>query len=127
MQETEVRETTTKDGGATVQRRTVARNAPTSGVVVAQRIVWFIVGVVDAIIALRFILLLLGANREAGFTDFIYSVSAPLVSPFIGIFGQPTYGQSVFEISSVLAVLVYTLIGWGIAKLLTIARPQDEV
>ncbi|MGH7217985.1 MAG: YggT family protein [Candidatus Microsaccharimonas sp.] len=127
VQETEVRETTTNDGNATVQKRAVGRTQYTPGVVLLQRIVWYIAGLISVIIALRFIFLLLGASREAGFTDFIYSISAPFVAPFVGIFGEPTYGVSVFEISSVLAIIVYLLIAWGIAKLVTIGRPQDEV
>lgn len=87
-QETEVRETTTQDGDATLQRQTVARRQHTSGAHIAKRIVWFIAGLVSVIIALRFGFLLLGANREAGFTDFIYSLSAPFVAPFVGIFGE---------------------------------------
>ena len=126
-QETEVRETTTQNGDTTVQKRAVEHTERTSGVVVAQRIVWFVVGVVNTFIALRFLFLLFGANQGAGFTDFIYSVSAPLVAPFVGIFGEPTYGQSVFELSSILAIVIYLLLGWGIAKLLTLARPKDEV
>lgn len=127
LQETEVRETTTTDGNTTVTRQAALRTDHTPGVVIAQRIVWYVAGLITAIIALRFILLLLGANREAGFTDFIYSISAPLVAPFVGIFGEPTYGTSVFELSSVLAIVVYLLIAWGIAKLFTLGRPRDEV
>lgn len=127
MQETEVRETTTNDGNATVQRQQVARTEYTPGVVVLQRVVWFIAGLISTIIALRFVFLLLGANRGAGFTDFIYSLSAPFVAPFVGIFGEPSYGQSVFEISSVLAIAIYLLIAWGLAKLFTLTRPRDEV
>lgn len=126
-QETEVRETTTRDGDTTVQRQTVARREETPGVVVAQRVVWFIAGLISIIIALRFVFLLLGANRGADFTDFVYSLSAPFVGPFVGIFGEPTYGTSVFEVSSLLAIVIYLLIAWGIAKLFTIARPKDEV
>ena len=126
-QETEVRETTTRDGDTTVQRQTVARREETPGVVVAQRVVWYIAGLISIIIALRFVFLLLGANRGADFTDFVYSLSAPFVAPFVGIFGEPTYGTSVFEVSSLLAIVIYLLIAWGIAKLFTIARPKDEV
>lgn len=126
-QQTEVRESVSQDGNATVQRQTVSKSSKMSSIVLAQRIVWFIVGVVNVMIALRFVLLLLGANPDAGFTDFIYSTSAPLVAPFVGIFGEPAYGKSVFEISSLLAILVYVLVGLGIAKLLTLARPQDEI
>jgi len=125
--ETEVRETVTQDGNTTVQRQVATERSQMSGVVVAQRIVWLIVGIINVIIALRFVFLLLGANRGASFTDFIYSMSAPFVAPFVGIFGEPVYGKSVFEVSSVLAIVIYLLIGWGIAKLLTIARPQDEI
>lgn len=125
MQETEVRETTTQDGNATVHRQTVARNQRTPGIIAAQRAVWFIFGLISIIIAIRFVFLLLGANRGAAFTDLIYSVSAPFVAPFVGIFGEPTYGKSVFELSSVLAIVIYLLIGWGIVKLLTIAGPRD--
>lgn len=127
VQETEVRETNLQDGNTTVQKQTVARSSQVSSAVIAQRIVWFIIGLINILIALRFIFLLLGANRSAGFTDFIYSLSAPFVAPFTGIFGEPVYGESVFEISSLLAILIYTLIGWGIAKLITLARPQDEI
>lgn len=126
-QETEVRETTTTVGDSLVQKQTVARKTQMPGVVLAQRIVWFIVGLITIIIAMRFTLLLLGANQSAGFTDFVYSVSNVFVAPFLGILGEPTYGKSVFEVSSLLAIVVYLLIGWGIAKLLTIGRPQEEI
>ncbi len=128
VQETEVRETTThNDSDGAVRREVMTRQENTPGVVVVQRIIWFIAGLISVVIALRFVFLLLGANRGADFTDFIYSISAPFVAPFTGIFGEPTYGRSVFEVSSVLAIVIYLLIAWGLAKLLTIGRPRDEV
>ena len=127
VQETEVRETTTQHGDTTVQRQATVQRELTPGIVVAQRIIWFFAGAVSVVIALRFVLLLLGANRDAGFTDFVYSLSAPFIAPFIGIFGEPTYGTSVFEISSLLAIAIYLLVAWGIVKLFTITRPKDEV
>lgn len=126
-QQTEVRETTTQTGDTSVDRQTVAKRVYTPGVVIAQRIVWFIVGLISVIIALRFVLLLLGANQSAGFVEFIYGLSGIFVAPFIGIFGEPTYGTSVFEISSLLAIVVYLLIGWGLAKLFTLGSPRNEV
>lgn len=113
---TEIRET-----------KTQAARPGMSGVMLAQRIVWFIVGFITVVIALRFALLLFGANQGAAFTDLVYSVSGVFVAPFTGIFGQPTYGVSVFEISSILAIVIYSLLGLGIAKLLTIGRPQEEI
>lgn len=122
---TEVNKTTTEPGGAQVVQREVSQATP--GAVLFKRSVWFILGVINALIALRFIFLLLGANRDAGFVDFIYTVTSPLVAPFAGIFGEPTYGQFMFDWSSVLAVIIYSLIAWGITKLATLTRPREEV
>ncbi len=127
MQETEVRETTTLNGDSAVERRTIARTEQPPGVVVLQRTVWFIAGVISVIVTMRFVLLLLGANRDAGFTDLVYTLSAPFVAPFVDIFGEPAYGTVVFEVSSLLAIVVYLLIAWGIAKLVTLGRPRDEI
>lgn len=127
IQETEVRETNVVDGNTTVQRQSVARSTQMSPIVMLQRVVWLIIGFINVVIALRFVFMLLGANRDAAFTDMIYSISEPLVAPFAGIFGETVYGQSVFEVSSLLAIVIYSLIGWGIVKLLTVARPQDEI
>lgn len=124
---TEVRQTTTRPDGAQVQRQNVSRSTQVSGVVVAQKIVWFIAGVINVIIAARFVLLLLGANQSAGFVDFVYALSSVFVAPFVGILGQPAYGTFVFEWSSLLAIAVYSLIAWGITKLLTVTRPQEEI
>lgn len=126
-QETEVRETTTQNGDTTVQKQAVTRRENPQGTVVAARLVWFVAGLINVLIALRFVFLLLGANRGAGFTDFIYSASAPFVAPFVGIFGEPVYGKSVFEISSILAIVIYLVVAWGIVKLLTISRPRSEI
>ncbi len=127
QQKTDIRETNTLTDGENVRRQTVTTQEKTSGVVVAQRIIWYVVGVISVIVALRFVLLLLGANQSAGFVDLVYGVSGFFVAPFIGIFGEPSYGTSVFEISSLLAIAVYLLIGWGLAKLITVGRPREEV
>lgn len=127
MQETEVRETTSLDGDTAVTQQRVSQHEQPSSVVVLQRIIWFIAGFISVIVALRFIFLLLGANQGAAFTDFIYSLSGVFVAPFVGIFGEPVYGTSVFEMSSLLAIIIYLLIAWGLAKLVTIARPKEEI
>ena len=126
-QTTEVQETTTRPDGARMQQRSVSHTSQTSGVVIAQRIIWFIAGVINILIAIRFVLLLLGANQSAGFVDFIYGITGALVAPFVGIFGQPVYGQFTFDWSSVLAIVVYSLVAWGLAKLLTLNRPKEEI
>ena len=125
-QVTEVRETSTRPDGRLVSRQSVERSEQTSGAIIVKRFVWFIAGVINTIIAIRFVLLLLGANQAAGFVDFIYGLSSIFVAPFVGILGEPVYGSFLFEWSSLLAIAVYSLIAWGIAKLLTLTRPREE-
>ena len=127
-QTTEVQETTKRVGDTNVQRETVSQRTATPGTVVFQRVVWYITGIIIALLVLRLVLLMLAANDNAGFVSFIYTVSGLFAAPFFGIFKyQPTYGQFTFEVSTVVAIVVYALVGWGIAKLATLSRPQDEV
>ena len=120
-QTTEVRETNIQDGATNVQRQTVAHTAQADGRVVASRVVWYIVGFIIIMLVLRMVLLLLGANDNNAFVGFVYAISGVFAMPFYGIFSyQPAYGQSIFEVSSLVAIIVYALIGWGIAKLVTL-------
>lgn len=100
-----------------------------SPAVVLARAIYFIFGVVIAFIVLRMIFMLLAANQGNGFVDFIYAVSGIFVAPFFGIFGYtPSYGASVFEISSMVAIVIYALLAWGLIHLVTMgSRHRDEV
>lgn len=126
-QTTEVRETNERVGDTNVQRQSVAKRTEVSGVVVAQRVVYYIGGVIIALVFVRLLLQLLGANQGSDFVGFIYALSGVFVAPFYGIFGEPTFGQSHFETSALVAIVVYALLTVGITKLLTISRPQDEI
>ena len=86
------------------------------------RLVWFLVGVLDVLLAIRFVLLVSGANENAGFAQLIYGVTSPFVAPFKGLFGAHfTYpgaaGTGVFEPEALVAILVYALIGFAIVKI----------
>ena len=105
-----------------VADRTTVR--PTS---LAARIVWFIAGVIIVLLAFRFVFVLLGANPSNGFANFIYTASHPFAAPFFGLFGYSLhYGVSRFELSTLVAMLVYALIAYGLARLFTIADRQPR-
>jgi|ERR1700730_5502189 uncharacterized protein YggT (Ycf19 family) len=87
----------------------------------AVAIVGLIVGIVDILIAARFLGKLLGASSQSAFVSFIYQVSTPLVAPFKGIFGNGGSGTNSFETASLVAIAVYAVIGWGIVVLIRIA------
>lgn len=82
------------------------------------QIVWYILGVIEALLVFRFVLKLLGANPSAGFTDFIYTVTHFFASPFLNVFGVTAVQGAVFEWTTLLAMIVYYLIAVGIVKLI---------
>ena len=125
QQTTEVRTSETQDGAANVQRQTVATETKQDGAVVAQRVVWYIAGFIMTFLALRVLLLLLGANQGNFFVDLVYAVGGFFAAPFSGIFGSPTYGQSFFDSASVVAIVVYALLAWGIAKAFTLGGSRQ--
>lgn len=77
---------------------------------------WLLFGVVEGLLAIRFVLRLLGANEAAGFAQFIYAASGPFVAPFNNLFGNPGSGGSVLELNTIVAILVYMLIAWLVVK-----------
>ncbi|MDP2708651.1 MAG: YggT family protein [bacterium] len=86
------------------------------------QIVWYILGIVEALLVFRFVLKLLAANSSAGFSSFIYNVSYPFVSPFLSVFRSTKVESNIFEWTTLLAILVYWLIAWGIVRLFFIGK-----
>lgn len=127
QQTTEVRETRVVDNNPSNERRTEVVSDQADSRVIAKRIIWYIAGFIVALLALRIVLLLLAANQGNAFVDFIYGLSGFFAMPFYGIFSyQPVYGRSTFEVSSVVAIVIYLLVAWGIAKLFTLTSARGE-
>jgi hypothetical protein len=120
-----------------VHRSEVVGNTPDTAVVVedrgehrmtvAERVIYLLGGILITILALRFLLSLLGANRGNGFADFIYSVSHPFVAPFFGLFNyDETFGRSRFEFETLIAIMVYAIIMAILARLVTIGSRRPD-
>jgi hypothetical protein len=77
---------------------------------------------VEATLILRFVLKLFGANPQAGFTSFIYAITNFLVAPFLKVFGVTQVLGSVFEWTTLLAMLIYWVVALAIVKLLLIGK-----
>ncbi len=74
------------------------------------RVVNFIGSVIVALLALRFVLVIVGANAANGFVDFIYSASYQFVAPFFSIFDyQQDFGVAHIEWGTLLAIVVYAI------------------
>jgi hypothetical protein len=94
------------------------------------QVVWYLLSIVEALLAFRFILRLIAANPAAGFTDFIYAVSQPLVAPFSNIVRvariEGTTAASVVDWNILLAMAVYWLLAWAVVRLFFMGRPVTE-
>jgi YggT family protein len=116
---TEVR-TVESGGGAVDRMETVAYDPYANKRIAADRViqlVYLVFGLIEGLIAIRFVLKALGANAGAGFAEFIYGLTGPLVAPFYGLFGNPSSQGSVLEVHSLVALIVYGLLAWLIVRL----------
>lgn len=86
------------------------------------QIVWYILGVLEVLLAFRFILKLLGANAAAGFTNFVYDVTYVFVTPFLSVFKISRLEGSIFEWTTILAMFVYWILAVGIIKLFLMGK-----
>jgi hypothetical protein len=91
--------------------------------------IWLGLGIVEALIGLRIVLKLIAANPESPFAAFIYNVSAIFLYPFAGLVGTPAAGGVVLELSSIIAMLVYALLAWGLERIVWVIfyRPRGSV
>lgn len=95
----------------------------------ARKIIYYLLGIVEILLAFRFILRLLGANPGNAFVNILYSVTTFLLWPFSGIFSTAvTTGletKSYFEPATIIAMIVYGIVAWGIVKLIRIMKKSN--
>ncbi|GEM_PF-353751 len=82
------------------------------------QVVWLFVGFIEVLIGLRVFLKLIGANSANDFGGFIYNFAGVFLAPFFGLTGSPSAGGMVLEVPSLIAMLVYALVGWAIVRVI---------
>ena len=92
----------------------------------ATQLVWLLFGILEALIALRIGLKLIGANPASPIAGFIYGFTSLFLFPFEGLTATPSAGGMVLEISSVIAMVVYALIAWALERIVWVIfyRPR---
>jgi hypothetical protein len=93
------------------------------------QLVWLMFGILEALIALRIGLKLIGANPESPIVALIYGFTYLFLFPFEGLVASPTMGSMVLELSSMFAMLIYGLIAWAVERAvwLVLYRPRGPV
>ena len=85
------------------------------------QVIWYILCVIEVLLAFRIFLRMTGAYPSE-FTNLIYSLSAPFALPFRGILKTTNEG-AVIEWSTLVAMVVYLLLAYGLVKLLQFVKP----
>jgi hypothetical protein len=95
----------------------------------ATQLIWLLFGALEALIALRIGLMLIGANPDNPIVALIYGFTSLFLFPFTGLIGSPTVGNMVLELSSLFAMLIYALIAWAIERTIWLIfyRPRGPV
>src|ERR1700684_4563216 len=98
-----------------VDTTTASRSESTKPLYRGVQIVWYILGILEVLLLFRFFLKLAGANPAAGFSRFIYDLSYPFAAPFLSVFNISQVDGKVFEWTTLLAIVVYWIIAYGIS------------
>ncbi len=116
----------------TTEERSVVREPDRQGRVItfkATQVVWLLFGILEALIAIRFFLKLIGANPASPIVSLIYAFTTLFLWPFEGITATPTYGNFVLETPSLIALMIYALVAWAIERIIWVIfyKPRGPV
>lgn len=95
----------------------------------ATQLIWLLLGILEGLIAIRIVLMLIGANPNSPIVALIYGFTGLFLFPFTGLIASPTAGNLVLELSSLFAMLIYALLAWAAERivLLVFYRPRGPV
>ena len=93
-------------------------------------VIYFLFGALEVLLAFRLVLKLMGASLASAFVGLIYGLSGIFILPFEGIFrrwfSQGVETTSVLEPSTIVAIIVYAVLAWGIVKLARIFSGEKQ-
>jgi len=76
--------------------------------------IFWLIGMLEILLVLRFFLRLFGANPKNEFAQMINNLSAPFMAPFSTLFISPTsdHGANIFDVNIVIAIAAYALLSY---------------
>ena len=96
------------------------------GIFRTYQVLWYFLGIVEVMLALRFVFRMTGANPASLVVSAIYSTSSVFVAPFRTIFPTTAVTDAaVVEWTTLVAMLLWALLIWGVVKLLQLVKPVD--
>jgi len=92
----------------------------------AYQVVWYVVGLFEFLLLFRFIFRFSAASTTSPFVRMINSFTGPLIEPFRGIYPTTNLEKASFEWITLVAMLVWFLLAYGIVYLLQLIKPVDQ-
>ncbi len=96
----------------------------------SEYLIYYILGTIEVLLTFRLVLKLMGAGISSGFVSFIYGLTGLFILPFEGIFqrsvSQGIETTAVLEPATIVAMVVYALLAWGVVKLVRIFSKEQQ-
>lgn len=120
--------TTQNDGpreAVTTEVKSIATSTQT-----AEYLIYFVFGILEVLLIFRLLFKLAGASIASPFVSAIYGFTKIFIIPFEGIFrrgyAEGVETTSVLEPSTLVALVVYAVLVWGIVKLVRILSGEHQ-
>jgi hypothetical protein len=81
------------------------------------QLIWLLLGIIEALIILRIVLILIGANSASPIIALIYGFTGLILFPITGLINSPTAGNLTLDLSSMLIYVCFALIVWALIKI----------
>ena len=93
------------------------------------QVLWLLTGVLEVLLAMRFLFKLAGVNAANPFASFLYNLTDYFAVPFASLIGLRAADGMVFEFSVLISMVIYLLTGWGLVRVVSMLfyRPQEPV
>jgi hypothetical protein len=120
---------TTQDNNSNLETSgSVEKEASNSQTI--EYLIYFLFGALEVLLAFRLVFKLIGASLSSVFVSLVYGLSGIFILPFEGIFrrwfAQGVETTSIFEPSTLVAIIVYAVLAWGIVKLVRILSGKQQ-
>jgi hypothetical protein len=126
-----IKETTTTEEDNTNQVANTPAKREATGFQTVEYLAYYFFGALEILLTFRLVLKLMGASPSSTFVGFVYGLSGIFIAPFEGIFhrgfAQGVETTSVLEPSTLVAIVVYAVLAWGIVKLIRIFSGEKQV
>jgi hypothetical protein len=89
-------------------------------------IVYFLFAALEMLLGVRVLLHLLAVNAANGFASLVDGLSGLFVTPFATLLQNPALGGVVLEITTMIAMIVYAIVGWGLGRIIWLAMSRTR-